>query len=499
MLKRMICLCLICGSMLLAGALFGCAATSDSTTAAMSKDMEQLIATASIPSEDAEGQTLRESLGVPYRVEKTALPTQLEKFTISISADVSVPDVDHLSVYRVSAANFSQELVARVFHYFCKDETMYDYENIYQTRDQIQARIDSIQKDLDRNYSPNGQDGDDSWRAEYEADLADLKAQLPNALEDLGDPIQTVQFSQKETLGNGTYEEFLTVNAPEYPYTIELFAWNNVKYPTNEVQYNVNGDTTVAPQSEANLSYRDTSRVSNALGRQRDVTYEAQIAELDTTPAQAMEQAAALLDALEIDDMEPYRACLAREYTEDGTGKYAYYVEARRVVDGVEVQSPFYRTYVGDVNDGCEWAYETMDIRLDDEGIVGMNWASPLAVGAVEVAHANLLPFSSILSVAKQMLGVVNEPLESNLDAYDEYRINIDRITLSLQRIPDVNSIDSGLLIPVWNFYGTARCILPYGIVVEPNDDYDLLVDDDEPLLSINAIDGSVIDEIKGY
>lgn len=497
MLKKAI--CILAAGTLLFGALAACATAVTPAASSVSKDTEQMIATAGLSSVSAAGQSLRESLGAPARVEETALPTQIDKFSISILADVTVPDVDHLSVYRVSAVDFSQEFAAKAFGYFCEDETMYHYVDIRKTKEQIQARIDSIQQDLDRDYSPDGQNGDDSWRAEYEAEIATLKAELQTAREGLGDPIQSVQFSQEEAVGNGVYTEFRAVNAPKYPYSIELFLTNNVKYQTDAVQYIASSDTTVAPRSEASFRYCDIRRVSNALFRQRDVTNESQIAQLKTTPAQAMEETAALLDQLGIADLEPYRVFLALEHREDGAaGKYAYYVEARRIVDGVEVQSPFNRTYVGDINDGHEWAYETLNVRLDDEGIIGMAWTSPLSVGPVEVERANLLPFSSILTVARNMLGVVNAPLESDLTDYSACKIEIDRITLSLQRIPDANSVETGLLIPVWNFYGTEHFILPNDVEAEQNggEPVDAM---EEPYLSINAIDGSVISKTLGY
>lgn len=498
MLKKTI--SLLTTGLLLVGMLSACVTENPQAEPSMNRDTEQMIATAAQPSNTAAGQTLRETLGVPERVEET-LPTSMDKFSVSISADVSVPDADHLPVYRVNAAEFSQEFIAKAYDYFCKNETMYYFGNLTQTKDQIQGQIGAIQRDLDSNQSPNGsEDKDGAWRTDYEAEIARLKAELPNAPEDLGAPITKAQLTQQEAEGDGTYDSLMAVDAPQYPYTIEFFVRNNVKYPTDEVRYIESTDTTVAPHSEANFSYRDLRRVSLPLFKLRDVTNETQTAELTTTPPQAMERVTALFDQLGIRDMEPYRICLAQEYTEDGTtGKCAYYVMARRVVDGIEVQSPFNRTYIGGLDGGKEWAYETLSVRLDSEGIIGMNWVSPLTLGAVEVARANLLPFSSILTVAKNMLTVVNEPKESDLKELDAYSIEINHITLSLQRIPDANSIESGLLIPVWNFYGQTHLIPPNRIEAKTNIDMAAIDAIDEPYLSINAIDGTIIDRTTGY
>lgn len=485
--------------LLLVGTLFACEEANKASTPSVSKDTQQMIATAALPTDNEAGQTLRQTLGAPERVEEN-LTTQMEKYSITIAADVSVPEVDHLSVYRVNAAEFSEEFVAKAFDYFCKDVTMYDYNNHFKTKDQIQGQIDSMQRDLDRNYSPNGSgDTDDSWRTEYESEIAKLKAELSTAREDLGDPLTEAMLRTEETAGDGKQEKFEAVNTPNMPCTVEFFVRNNVQYPTDEVRYIESTNTTVAPHSEAGFYYNDHRRVGSEWYQLRDVTNENRVAELKMTPQEALAQVAAALGQLGVEQMKPLRVILAGDAVGTDAKNYIYVVEVCRVVEGVAVQSPYNRTYVGGLVGGKEWAYETLDVRLDDEGIVGMNWTSPLTVGAVEVERANLLPFSSILTVAKNMLPVANEPQESDLKDYKSYNIEIDRITLSLQRIPDANSIDNGMLIPVWNFYGQEHFILPYDIEVKSNDPETSVDALEEPYLSINAIDGSVISKTLGY
>lgn len=495
MLKKTICVILSC--MLLGGMLTACAKAEALAASDVSKDTEQMIATAALPTGMESGQTLREALGVPERVEET-LPTQMDKFSITIAADVSVPEIDHLSVYRVNAAEFSEAFVAKAFDYLCKGETMYDYSNLFKTKDQIQGQIDSMQRDLDMNDSPDGPNGGDAWRADYEAEIAELTLELATARDDLGDPLTEAKLSMEETAGDGKQEKFEAVNTPNMPCTVEFYVRNNVKYPTDEVRYIESTNTTVAPRSEAGLYYNDHRRVGSEWYQLRDVTNEASIAELKTPPQEALEQVAAILKLLGIEQMNPLRVVLAGDAAGADAKNYIYGVEVCRVVDGIEVRSPYSRTYVGGLDDGYEWAYETFEVLLDDEGIIGLNWTSPLTVGAVEVERANLLPFTSILTVAKNMLGVVNEPLETDLKEYQSVSIKIDHITLSLQRVPNADSVKDGLLVPVWNFYGQEHFILSDG--QEENRGADLAVSlRQEPYLSINAIDGSVISKTLGY
>lgn len=495
MLNRTIASLAVCA--LLVGTLSACGGPGESAAPAVSKDTEQMIATAAQAPAATAGQTLRESLGVPKHVEETALPTQSKKFSVKISAETTVPITDHLSIYRVSAAEFSQDMVERAFAYFCGDVAMYDYGNLFRTKKAIQDRIDSMQNDLDTNDSPDGP-GDDAWRADYEAEIAELKIDLLTARNDLGDPVSSARLKETDVSDGGTQEEFEAVDAPEQPWTKEFYARNNVHYPAGTAQPGTNGASSDTLRSEASINYFDSSRVSVILYKLRDVTAKTQISELVTTPQEAMDRVSALLETLGIANMRPFRVYLTSDAEASDAGHYAYFVEARRFVAGVEVQSPFNRSYIDSFDSGKEWAYETLEVRLDDSGFLGFSWTSPLTVGDTEVERANLLPFSSILTVAKTMLGVVNEPLESDLETYSACTIVIDRITLSLQRIPDANSVETGLLIPVWNFYGQEQYVLSGGTEVQraANEPVGLR---EEPYLSVNAIDGSVVSKTFGF
>ncbi len=482
---------------LLVGALCACAGMEPTAVPAVSKGTEQMIATAAQQPAETASQTLRESLGVPKHVEETPLQTKNNKFSVEISADVTVPVTDHLSIYRVSADEFSPEFLQRAFACFCGDTAMYDYGNLFETKQTIQDRIDSMQNALDLNDSPDGP-GDDAWRAEYEAQIAKLKSRLQNAQEGLGDPISSAVFTEQLGSDGGKQSVFEAVNAQNPPFTKEFFVRNNAQYPASEGNTDAVGESAAVLRSEASMNYFDSSRVAVALYQLRDVTNEPQISELSMTPAEALSRVAALLDTLKIENMRPFRVYLASDAEAADAGHYAYFVEARRTVAGVEVQSPFNRSYVGGFDGGKEWAYETLEVRLDDSGLLGFSWVSPLAVGAVEVERATLLPFSSILTVAKNMLAVVNEPLESDLATYSACTIVIDHITLSLQRVSDANSVEQGLLIPVWNFYGQENYVLSGGTEVQRAETVPVGLRE-EPYLSVNAIDGSVISKTSGF
>ena len=108
--------------------------------------------------------------------------------------------------------------------------------------------------------------------------------------------------------------------------------------------------------------------------------------------------------------------------------------------------------------------------------------------------NANLLPFSEIASIAMRMLPVIYGGYVHGDDDLLRATLSIDRIQLELQRVTEENAIEYGLVIPVWNFYGEYVSEYEWA-TFSSKPPYDL----PGALLTINAVDGSVIDPQKGY
>ena len=54
------------------------------------------------------------------------------------------------------------------------------------------------------------------------------------------------------------------------------------------------------------------------------------------------------------------------------------------------------------------------------------------------------------------------------------------------------DNINGGLLVPVWSFYGSILC-------TRPQDSFNHAYDPTVPFLTLNAVDGTLIDPMKGY
>ena len=151
--------------------------------------------------------------------------------------------------------------------------------------------------------------------------------------------------------------------------------------------------------------------------------------------------------------------------------------------------------------------YEKMVIVLDDQGVISFTWETPMNVTTIDNDNASLLSFDEISQRGVEQLA----------QKYSEYgvvvngdgaTVNVSRIELGLMRVAKPDSPDYYYL-PVWNFFNTfdgnykekpgAGEALP---PVDDNGNPSSRCDGYPQALgavTINALDGSVIDRNLGY
>ena len=105
------------------------------------------------------------------------------------------------------------------------------------------------------------------------------------------------------------------------------------------------------------------------------------------------------------------------------------------------------------------------------------------------VEQASMKSFEEIKDIFEQMV-VVTNALGS--DEEDKVTIDIDREVLRYTRISERDSFDTGLLVPVWDFMGK-------NLSEKPDAIFGVISSEDTCIMTINAIDGTVIDRELGY
>lgn len=139
------------------------------------------------------------------------------------------------------------------------------------------------------------------------------------------------------------------------------------------------------------------------------------------------------------------------------------------------------RFSLNEIDPGAEAAvkipvyYEKIAVSVDDSGIVGVEWLSPTSIDAILNKSVSLLPFEKVMAIAQGKLRDL--PNEDN-------SLCVTSIELGMTRIDKEDAPMEFYMVPVWDFYGKWNG-------QEHADRYSYL--------TINAIDGSIVDRALGY
>ena len=159
------------------------------------------------------------------------------------------------------------------------------------------------------------------------------------------------------------------------------------------------------------------------------------------------------------------------------TEKICFCVHFTRVLQDISV------TYTGDMGDqvenydGIPWAYERIDLFFDEQGFYDFIWYSPYQLAKQSEEYVFLMPFSDIQDIFARM---IMEKYRENMQTASNMQIDIEvqEVRLGYMRVREDENERKGTMIPVWDFFGSNR---------------------NTSLMTINAMDGTIIDRELGY
>ena len=490
----------------------GCQETPETVIVAQ-KDADTFIEKAQATPE-LDGQTLSPSLweqtGAEERVEyrETALDGRL---AIRVDAPVVLPDAATMPVLRVKAVDFSEETAKAFFDKLCGDDVMMD-ASIRRTKSEIEKEI------LENEKLKMSEDYIDDQVGQEQIDLmnAELRKQYLTAPES-SDPVQVngsfysipVVDPRNKMVGS-----YMGIEARSEKRHFRVENNNGLKEP---IIYEYDGGWSELSAGSLSTLYYDvfaymqTGRwkcLPSLLIEDESIAPKEATDRLNYAPAQARAMAEELLEGT---GMGVYRMYLDCDYDTFNpeletrtveTSNYGYTLECLRMVNGIPCAADSCISS-GEQHDryAPSWPYEQCTIFITNDGIQSVQWSSPIEVTDTVVEQAKLLPFRDIMDIFKKMAPIVYTPNTQNEagqfmdDLIEQYGITVEEIRLELRRIREQNSVTDGLLIPVWSFYGSQ---------------WHSMKDGSEPgktgtengqicLLTINAVDGSIIDLAKGY
>lgn len=148
--------------------------------------------------------------------------------------------------------------------------------------------------------------------------------------------------------------------------------------------------------------------------------------------------------------------------------------------------------YVSNVLDEVEytraWEYESLSVFVDDAGVCRVMLRAPSEQIETASQSVQLIGFEEIAKKIESGLANHYQPAEESVEKVD---MTIDRIQLGWGRIAQNEDFSQCLLVPVWDVYGK--------MTITYVDDVGTEFDVGKSYLTINAMDGSVINRALGY
>ena len=438
------------------------------------KNTETMLAAAQTETKDK--TPLAERLGAPAQY-RTELVSKGGRLSVSVDADVVVPDAA-LPILRVSLREFTVEEAQRFASVLLGPNPFY-WDGV-PDKAYWRERIDRLIDDI-AHWDEGGM----------------------NAYNDL----DTVD-EARERLAEWNRE---MAKAPDEPTRIEpdwtlqpTRAWNSegeIKTTDTYLSFNV-----LDPSgSWATFSIRN----SLDLGGTASLTYVRDCMHsnpnfldevidaaqyLSVTQAEAEAQAAALLEKLGMDDFALAISYGANAfYNDPGDLTPVWTCVFTRTVRGVPMNF---------ANAESAWAYrttleqESVYVMIDDSGVFAFRYDSPLELLETVTESAALLPFDKVQAQFERMVLLKNNTVDSEPSPSRSDRYVIGSVRLGLVAVREQDK-DTALLVPAWDFLGHSE----HTGQLDANTPYTWVEAKNEcrSFLTINAVDGSIIDRAEGY
>ncbi|HCT92716.1 MAG TPA: hypothetical protein DF613_15255 [Lachnospiraceae bacterium] len=433
-----------------------------------------------------------------------------ETLQISADADILLPECEAVPMYRLSSGGFTQEQVTGLYDYLFQGRETYRVEEGGLTKSECEKQIVRLRKqleELEQQEQGDGQ-GDDDWFPDDEREY--LQGILDERLAMYGDLPEVSQ--DKKIAVDSTLMEQTGIDEREDGRTYEETT-HSLECQTDE------GDSLYVESGSV-----DTSEFS-LLSYQRPgrYTYSSGIA-VPVDPGNADEKKSENLpctyqDARALADGAVQAAGITAEITqvelleglaengEDGvsserSGMYsAFQFQYTRTFEGISVATTA-SEYVNEEEFSLMWPYEKLRIVVSEVGIQEMEWEAPVSVVETVEKDVPVLSFADAAAVFEELTplsyeGKIEKLSQGETDASMD--IHVDAVRLELMRVKNDGSKREGLYVPAWVFYGTESST----VYTSDSGSAEETWSETEPtpwiVLAVNAVDGTVIDQVEGY
>ena len=486
-MKRILSLLLL--ACLVLGLLTGCQKTPD-TPVVIQKDQEQMLQTAQ---QGKDNSALLAALEVPERF--IGDWTGVNDFVhVTADAEIVLPNADKIPTGSVGRRDFTQEDADNLIRVLLKGNTL--FKELGMTKQQALERLEQLQA---------------MQRGEIPLDLDDGYEALPDAIEHWAEyartapdgdervPVETSFVFRSENLEkikgwtelDGKVMHFFVQNCPGYLDHANIFSdgYGDLN-SSHAIAFSMIPEDRLSAPLTVDFPVEDAIRQGDALIAELgfenvvcDAVYPVYFSKKDPTLAYETDAYGRLTE-------NAWRSMIL------ATGYELQYV---RCLNGFPISwTPIRGGAVPeDESYSGAWHYEVITLDYTKDGLVYFYWESPHTEPVLQVEDTQLMPFDQIADIFAKMIMVKNSDVQyaNERNGFITVRnFEVHKVKLGLMRIKAKDSFDVGLLVPVWDFWGTEKWEYDgwdnNGVDIENGE---------QILLTINAIDGSMIDRELGY
>lgn len=537
----------LCGALALG--LAACQENPEGTIVAH-KDMEKLISQAGEAGSSVVGAQDLVNSAKQMESYQTTIENENLNVKITVDAQVDVPEVEKLSIYRVQQKKFSQDFLDKVRAELLGGKALYDGAALdIRTKSQIEADIQSLREAMSDESLRNEVNPDEmteeeveetlqEFRDSYQREIDNLQEQYESApdqvdvTQHLSDgQIKSIQeqlaakpdssyYQWQSELDSGEDQVFYGItDGADGDYQV-LYAQNNADY-SNKLVYRrsprgyvhvggvVVGSTPLKPyysaremaMTEDYAEYWGKKGVpepviSGGLNLSSELSFE-QIGsgELRLTLEEAQAQAEEFLQKLGLEDFRfseggQFSELMTFDNWESADVPYQVYYVLRytRELEGVLLTQSSGEKFQANWDSSQNYNKQMWPGENIELRIDDSGIVGFDYNAPLEVTET-VVEGSSLKSF-DEVKGIFEQMLPVVLGSKDWDKVaKVDRVRLSYSRISEKDSFDTGLVVPVWSFEGDVSFY---------SEGY-LSHAETGTLLAVNAIDGSIIDAELGY
>ena len=472
------------GAALLLG---GCQPTPDSEIISQKDDIQNVVGNYT-EDEGNVGVPLREQLGAPETVSFEASYDQGSVNFVAREVPVEIPETDGIGAAVISRADFTAEQVQALVEQYFRGNT--PYEIVPMTKEDYQRGIGEYQQMINDQKASGGSE---EYIASIEGQIQYYQEQMesaPSASEITDTPVD-FQWGQDifhtSSLGisgeNDKTDVSYSFLASKYESACHLdmycFTPDRLMFIEAENAGLAEGTSTVADYKAKLEQYT----------AQNDCQYtEGEAADLALG---FLETAGVNTQGLMVSNISPLLAA-DRDSGKVLEGIKGYSIVLSHGIGGVPqtfarntlMYVPETESSSGQNTGKLPYDYESIRVQVGNDGVMDLEWINPMILGEITAERVKLMPFDEILEIMKQQMGYAYEAISMENPEAGERTITVEKITLGLMRIQNKDDEENYTLIPVWDVFRI--------------DDYSGSVDN-YSIMTINAMDGSMINRSTGY